>query len=57
MAMNSQTAYHLVPIIRKAKKSPADECVKLLKKYITDYDKSKVKEHFAMLLPNLKMQN
>lgn len=48
-------AYHSAPIIRKAKNSPADECVKLLKKYITGYDKSKIKDYFAKLLLNLEI--
>jgi hypothetical protein len=42
---------HAAPIVHKANKSPADECVKLLKRYITDYDKSKIKDYFAELLP------
>ena len=42
------------PIVRKANKSPADECVKLLKRYITDYDKSKIKDYFAELLQKIE---
>lgn len=41
---------YTAPIVRKANKSPADECVKLLKQYIIDYDKSKIKDYFADLL-------
>ena len=42
--------YHAAPIVRKAKKSPGDECEKLLKQYITNYDKSKIKDYFAKLM-------
>jgi hypothetical protein len=45
---------YTAPIIRRANKSPADECVKLLKQYITDYDKSKIKDFFVELLPKLE---
>lgn len=48
-------AYHTAPIVRKANKSPADGCVKLLKQYITDYDKSKVKDYFVELLSKLEI--
>ncbi|MBP7781555.1 MAG: hypothetical protein QG673_1207 [Pseudomonadota bacterium] len=47
-------AYRTAPIVRKANKSPADECVKLLKRYITDYDKSKIKDYFAELLQKIE---
>lgn len=46
---------YTAPIVRKANKSPADECVKLLKQYITDYDKSKVKDYFVELLSKLEI--
>ncbi len=48
-------AYHTAPIVRRANKSPADECVKLLKQYITGYDKSKIKDYFAELLPKFEL--
>lgn len=47
-------AYHTAPIVRKANKSPADECAKLLKRYITDYDKSKIKDYFVELLQKIE---
>lgn len=50
----SHFAYHTAPIVRKANKSPADECVKLLKRYIADYDKSKIKDYFAELLQKIE---
>lgn len=46
--------YHVAPIVRKGKKSPGDECEKLLKQYITNYDKSEIKDCFAKLMPKLE---
>ncbi len=38
-----------------ANKSSTDECVKMLKRYITDYDKGKIKDYFDDLLQKLEI--
>ena len=45
---------YTAPIVRKANKSPADECVRILKQHITEYDKSKINEYFTKLLQHIE---